>query len=177
MSDIPTYFMMGGWMMYWLVLFGTMALPGMALPVVAFWTKRRFVARLGLFGLGGLAVLLLLMGVVGWQWGLSAGRAALANVPPDLKETIWLAAQAEARVCLVFGLMTAVLPAAGAMAVVPLALARSTVSESRGLSGLLLGAATAAVLVGVISWQAQAQQTLEAASRGPPPAERPSGAP
>jgi len=50
--EITEYVVMGGFMMYWLILFGAMALPGMALLVVAFWTRRRFVARLGLFGLG-----------------------------------------------------------------------------------------------------------------------------
>jgi hypothetical protein len=148
MESIAQAFAEGGWGMYPVLFLGLIAVPAaLALPSIGIATARPTLGRvfaillaaLGLFAIGG--------GVLGWQSGLHTMEAALRAVNPADRETIRMAGQSEARVCLIFGLMTAALPLAGAVLLLGVAFRKPPWLPAAGALAVLLS------FSGAVVWQ------------------------
>lgn len=163
--ELARYWEMGGWWMYPILLAGMVAVPAaVALPVIAFASGQRTVARASPYVLLAISSLPFALGVLGWQAGLGIMEDAISHVNRADFDAIRMAGRSEARVCLIFGMMAAALPLAVGASLVGISWGSQPVPRSRTLSAVLVGGIVLVAAVGAIGWQIHVRTAEEALS-------------
>ncbi|HEY3449066.1 MAG TPA: hypothetical protein VGK67_22075 [Myxococcales bacterium] len=135
--ELARFFEMGGWMMYPLVLLLALCLPAsVGLPIAGYAIGKPKLAFLFAMILAVLGVAAAGLGALGQAMGMRMVEQAVVHVNPVDRDTILMVGSGEARVCLAFGLVVAMLP-----------LAAACVALGRAFGQKLSSAATAGGLV------------------------------
>jgi hypothetical protein len=151
---IGQYFEMGGWMMYVLLGLGLLALPAaFALPYVSFVSPKPRRAMIFAVLLAALGLLAAGLGALGQAQALRRVEAAVGFASPEQRVPLRLAGSSESRVSLIFGLLVAALPLAGAC--IALGPARSEKLDRPAIArAFSLAAGVAVIVLGLAGQQA-----------------------
>ena len=162
------FFQMGGSMMFVLLAVGLIALPAaVVLPLIAFASDKPKPAMHFAAILAAVGLLTAGLGALARTQGMRTVEQAIVLVDPAEKEALRMEGSSESRVCLVFGLLLAALPLAGACACVARAL-NEKLDAPATARAVSLAAGIAVLVLGVVGHQA-ALFTAEHAQVSAPP--------
>ncbi len=164
--DVVDLFRSAGAFGYLLLAGGMVVTPASVIGVVSGWVFGRKVAIGAAAASGAAGAALVLLGVLGWQYGVQQVAAAIAVASPEMHEALDHAGRSEALVPLMFALVVAA-PALGSAAACAARVVRPP-SAQAVVGGLALAAAAVVVCATGALWLEAERSGLRAVAFAEP---------